>query len=124
MPKIKNPLETATQKVFDLYEDLSKGMNFTDVTAINTDIQEIKTKLFTCEEFELLACLNKVQGGMTALLSNKDRSVVAVWDDVKGESGAVLTVTANSLGDLTMAFVLTGDCEAANINDMFNHEEF
>jgi len=98
-------------------------MNFTDITAIEENYMDSRSQLLGAEGFELLSYTNKISGATTALVSNKERSIVALWDEIDGGSGAILTLAANSLDELSMGFFAIGNCVAAQLSDVIKNEE-
>ena len=124
MSKIQNPMLVASFRILKKFREVSSKLYFTDVTAIEENINESCALFLNNPNYILLAFINVVSGNKTFLVSNEDKSVVILWDEIESGKKAVVTVSANSLGSLTESFALTGDVKAVDNVRPVDHDEF
>ena len=122
--KVKNPLEVAGDRLVSKFGILTKNMRFTDSTPVEEDVLKTRAHLLECEEFEVLGYLNDPVGQVTLLVTSKDSSAVAIWDEVNHGQLGILTVSAKTLADLTQVFITAGACTPATLKPHRHDEEF
>jgi hypothetical protein len=113
--KLKNPINLASERLMADFVRRTEEMRFTDSTPIHVNLIETRSMFLDESRFDVLGYLNDPVGRVTLLFKTKDGSAVAMWDEVNRGEMAFLTVSANSFEDLTSCFVLTGDCEPADL---------
>ena len=124
MPKIQNPMQVASFRILKQFREASSKLYFTDVTAMEENINESCALFLNNPDYTLLAFINDVSGNKTFLTSNEDKSVVILWDEIESGKKAVVTVSASSLGSLTESFASFGDVKAVNNVRPVGHDEF
>jgi len=124
MPKIQNPMQVASFRILKQFREASNKLYFTDVTAIEENINESCAEFLNNPDYKLLAFINDVSGNKTFLTSKEDKSVVILWDEIESGKKAVVTVSANSLESLTESFTSFCDVKAVNNVRPVGHDEF